>query len=432
MEHSKLTLRSIVIQEILGYIPHWMIRWGMMVIAALLAMLLFITWLIQYPDIIEGKGYLTSTIPPITVHTAQNGTIGRIYVPDNTIVAAHTPLAEIKNALSEAAIVHLKRWLTMVEKDLRKHYFPSERYCPTHHSYGDGEILGVIQEAYNTLQKYIRQYITSFQNDYHLSSCKHIKAQIQSTHVLLHITKLQLTYSQRKMTQEKIKFRACKQLYQRKMISQVDFFKQESLLLHAKEDVANKQKTIVEYQITLNNYQKQLKELTFKYQQDRALLESAIYASLQNLQKEVMDWQQHYLLMAPFSGNVCYLDRWYEGQQIKAGQAIFSVVPANESYLVQVQLPSVGYGKIQKGQLARIKFAAYPDQEYGYLAGVVNEVALVPHRSTYRVTLLLTNGLTTNYGKLIDFKPSMKCEAEIVTKAIRLLTRMIYRLLTIR
>ena len=428
MERSKLALRSVVVQEILGYIPHWMVRWGIAVIAALLAMLLFIAWLIQYPDIIEGRGCLTSTIPPITVHTAQHGTIGHIYVPDNAVVEAHTPLAEIKSALSESAIVHLKRWLPMVARDLSKHYFPSKRYSP--HSYS--EILGVAQEAYNTLQKYIRQYITSFQNDYHLSSCKHIKNQIQSTHRLLNITKLQLSYAQRKVAQEKIKFGAYKQLYQRKIISQVDFFKQESLLLHAEEDAANKQKSMVEYQIALNNYQKQLKELAFKYQQDKALLESAIYASLQNLQKEVVGWQQNYLLIAPFAGKVCYLDRWNEGQQIKAGQEIFSVVPANESYLVQLQLTSVGYGKIQKGQSARIKFAAYPDQEYGYLTGVVDEVALIPHQSTYRVTLLLTNGLTTNYGKKVDFKPNMECQAEIVTENMRLLTRMIDRLLSLR
>lgn len=430
MEHSKRALRSVVVQEILGNIPNWIIRWGMTLIAVLLAMLLFIAWLIQYPDIIEGKGCLTSTIPPITLHAAQDGTIRRLYVPGNAIVDTDTPLAELKSTLSEVAIVHLKKWLPMVERDLRKHYFPSQRYCRNNHSYS--EILGVAQEAYNTLQKYIQQYITSFQNDHHSSNTRHIKNQIQSTHRLLNITKQQLAYSQRKVAQEKIKLRAYKTLYQRKIISQVDFFKQRSLLLHEKEDASNKQKSIVEYQIALDAYQKKLKELAFKYQQDKTLLESAIFASLQTLQKEVVNWQQHYVLHAPFPGKVCYLDRWNEGQQVKAGQEIFSVIPDNKFYLIRLQLTPLGYSKVQKGQSAQIKFPVYPDQKYGYLTGVVDEMALIPHESTYRVTLLLKNGLTTNYGKKIDFMPNMECSVEIITEDIRLLTRLIHGFLRIK
>ena len=221
-------------------------------------MLLFIVWLIQYTDLIEGKGCLTTTIPPITLHAAQHETIGRIYIRDHVVVASHTPVAEMKSALSEGAILHLNKWLPMVEKDLSKHYFPSERYRLMHHSYG--EILGMIQETYNALQKHILEYIPLFQNDYHLSSCNHIKHQIESTHALLNLTKLQLSYAQRKMMQEKVKFQACK------MISQVDFFQQESFMLQTEEDVANKKKSMVEYRIIVHNYQKQLKALTFQYQ----------------------------------------------------------------------------------------------------------------------------------------------------------------------
>lgn len=421
---DQFALRSIVIQEILGYIPHWMLRWGSTLIAVLFTILLFITWLIQYPDILEGKGCLTTTTPPITLYSLQQGTIGRIYVQDNAMVEADTPLAEINNALSETTVMHVKNWIFVVEKELANKHFKSENYPTVNQLYSG--TLGAAQEAYNSLHKHVQQYINSFQNDHHLFNCQHIRKQMADTHTLLHITQKQLTYAKRKVAQEQVKFRACEQLYQRKSISQVDFFTQESLLLSAEEMVANKEKCIVEYQIALHNYEEKLEALFFTYQHDKALVESDIYADLQNLKKAIAGWQQNHLLRAPFTGQVCYIARWHAGQQVKAEQELFSIIPANGSYNIQLQLPSAGYGKIAKGQPARIKLAAYPTQEYGYLRGKVEEVALIPHQATYRVTLLLTNGLTTNYGKQVVCKPNMECSAEIVTNQICLLKRLFY------
>ncbi|TDG95003.1 hypothetical protein CCPUN_06600 [Cardinium endosymbiont of Culicoides punctatus] len=80
-------------------------------------------------------------------------------------------------------------------------------------------------------------------------------------------------------------------------------------------------------------------------------------------------------------------------------------MPTDEHYVVELHLPPTGYGKITKGQLARIQLPAYPEQEYGYLQGIVASIALVPHADTYRVTLTLSKGLTTNYDKKMHLNP---------------------------
>lgn len=426
MKQPELELRSTVVQEILGYVPHWMIRWGITVCALLLTMGIFIAWLIQYPDVLAGQGRLTSVVPPITLHATQQGTLARLCVSDNALVAAQTPLAEIKSDLSEPAIAYLKKWISWVEKGLVNHFFSMQHHDPTHlHT----DALGAAQEAYNALQIHVQQYINTFQNSHHRDQCRYITHQIACTKSLLTITHKQLGYAKRIEMQEKIKFSSYQKLYQQKKIAQLTLFTQETQLLRASERVADIEQVVIQHRIALEQQQNQLNETIFNHQKEQKLLEATIRNALQSLQKEVMHWQQNYQLVAPFSGRVCYLNRWAIAQQVQPGQPLFAIVPKDEQYVVELYLPSTGYGKIATGQLARIQLPAYPEQEYGYLRGIVAATALVPHANTYRVTLTLPNGLTTNYKKTLVFKPNMECTAEIITEDMRLLTRIGYQLM---
>ena len=50
-----IELRSEEVQEILAKVPHWMLRWGNVLFLSLILMLLFLSWLIKYPDIMVLK-----------------------------------------------------------------------------------------------------------------------------------------------------------------------------------------------------------------------------------------------------------------------------------------------------------------------------------------------------------------------------------------
>ncbi len=47
---KNLKERSPRIQEIMGKIPPWVIRWGMSVVFAVLLLLIFVSWVIKYPE----------------------------------------------------------------------------------------------------------------------------------------------------------------------------------------------------------------------------------------------------------------------------------------------------------------------------------------------------------------------------------------------
>jgi len=58
-----IQLRSEEVQEILTRVPHWMIRWGNLLILSLIILLLFLSWMLKYPDTIPAQAIVTTVIP---------------------------------------------------------------------------------------------------------------------------------------------------------------------------------------------------------------------------------------------------------------------------------------------------------------------------------------------------------------------------------
>ena len=54
-EEDKIELRSEEFQEVLGGVPHWILKWGITVLMTILAILLIGSTVIKYPDIITGQ-----------------------------------------------------------------------------------------------------------------------------------------------------------------------------------------------------------------------------------------------------------------------------------------------------------------------------------------------------------------------------------------
>lgn len=56
-QYSKqdINLRDENVQEILTSVPHWMIRWGNILFLFLVLLIIFISWLIKYPDTVSDN-----------------------------------------------------------------------------------------------------------------------------------------------------------------------------------------------------------------------------------------------------------------------------------------------------------------------------------------------------------------------------------------
>ena len=93
---DRIELRSESVQEILGYVPHWMVRWGNTIVFVLVIGLFLISYYVQYPDKITSKIILDTEIPSDVVYASTSGKLSELNVADGDKVEKGTLLANIE------------------------------------------------------------------------------------------------------------------------------------------------------------------------------------------------------------------------------------------------------------------------------------------------------------------------------------------------
>lgn len=89
----------------------------------------------------------------------------------------------------------------------------------------------------------------------------------------------------------------------------------------------------------------------------------------------------------------------------------------------RITLPVKGAGKVAIGQKVNIRFDNFPYMEFGYLKGKVKNISLMPSNENYIVEVELPQDMKTNYDIPLNFSQEMKGSAEIITEDLRLIQR---------
>ena len=146
-----------------------------------------------------------------------------------------------------------------------------------------------------------------------------------------------------------------------------------------------------------------------------------------NLNAQINFWRNDYLLISPVEGTVTFTKFWSENQSVMKDEPVLSIVPFETGDIVgRINLKMQRSGKVLTGQKVNIKLSGYPYLEYGMVRGIVETKSLVPAGDAYIIEVGLPSGLTTLYGRKLDFTQNMQGNAEIITDDdLRLLQRVI-------
>jgi HlyD family secretion protein len=159
---------------------------------------------------------------------------------------------------------------------------------------------------------------------------------------------------------------------------------------------------------------------------DKQKLVSLLRESFLNLKARVSIWENTYLLITPIDGIVSFTKFWSANQSVIKDEPVVSIVPVETgNFLGRIDLKMERSGKVKTGELVNIKLSGYPYLEYGMVRGIVKSKSLVPSSDTYIIEIELPNGLITLYGIPLDFTQNMQGTAEIITKNIRLLQKIV-------
>ncbi len=184
-------------------------------------------------------------------------------------------------------------------------------------------------------------------------------------------------------------------------------------------DLSAKLIELVEKQQLLDNYR-------ISKSEERERLLSILEESFMNLKAQMNIWVNTYYLISPVEGIATFTRFWSANQSVKAGEPVVSIVPHDPGeYVGRVNLKMQRSGKVKEEQLVNIKLSGFPYLEYGMVRGVVKSKSLVPSGDSYIIEIDLPQGLTTLYGKSVEFTQNMQGTAEIITEDQRLLQRIV-------
>ena len=417
--HNEIELRSEEVQDILTKIPHWIIRWGSLVVLVILLLLFLVSWMVKYPDIITTEITITTQIPPEKLVAKTSGKIQAILIDDKKIVNENTPLAVIENAANYKDVFLLKAITDTISLSNSK--FPFEKLQAAQ--------FGEIENSFAMFQK---EYIASELNK-QLQPYK-VESSAQSFESKQLRERLQLLEGQKEINQSELKLlktdvERYEKLFKKGIISAQEIEKQRLIYLQDEKNYKSLLSSISQLKSSINELNRSSKTTIINESTTSINLERSVMQSFYQLKKAIKDWELNYVFRSSVKGTVSFLQIWSENQTINTGENMFAIIPSTEKgYIGKVKAVAQNSGKLQIGQKVNIRLANYPDREFGVIEGKLKTISLTPDKEgNLLLNIELPNGLQTSYKKQINFQQEMTGTADIVTEDLRLLERLLYQ-----
>jgi len=415
----KIELQSNEVEDMLGRVPGWITRNGIILFLFLLALLIFGSWVFRYPDIKRARILVTSVNPPADVEARTSGKIVDLFVNDNEVVKAGDVLAMIENPASYDDVNQLKTTLGFLDTILIEEIteeLPEMRNAQ----------LGTIQTGYSIFLKAYRDYVEFRRLDYHQRRIGLLRSELErqqeysrSLSERARITEEEYNLSQRQSNRDA-------DLYIESVVSQSDMEKSHSEMLSKRNKWQEIVSLIAENNISVGRIEEQIVDLELKQQEEQSQNINTLEESLNNLKASIASWEQSFLLVAPVSGGVTFTKFWSANQNVEAGEKVMTIIPTESGSMVgKISLPTAGAGKVKPGHQVNIQFDNYPHLQYGMVKGYVSNISKVSDDEFYTVEVELPTGLRTYYDIDIPFSRNMQGQAEILTDKMRVLQRVL-------
>lgn len=409
-----MTLRSEEVQDIIERMPTRWCALTAFIMFILVCILTALSFLISYPDTIDGEITITGVSAPVRLLSSADGKL-HLIAPTNKQIANGAIIAYIENGATFKDIVSLKRSLKENKIIL-----------------SNTLNLGELGNAYNS-------YVVATQHWYHLSHSKRYQTMRKSLEKHINASK---NISEQLSQNLKIKAQVSKNIQEeftrdsilakQYIVTNSELSKSQNSYLNQIENESYLHNTLLEKEAEISNSQT---EIAKSHIEEEEQVEEAYVDMMSKrniLQSELQLWEKKYLIKAPMDGRLDYLGFWRENVYVLAGTELFSVVLQRNNVIGEAFIPSVGAGKVRIGQNANVKLNDYPYDEFGLLKGRVKSISRVTNKTstkksvteTYRVQIIFPNGLTSNFGNTLHLNFDSKGTVEIVTKNKHLIERL--------
>jgi len=428
-EKPRIELRHDSVNELLGSTPEWIIRWGTTVFFGVIIVLLVGAYFFRYPVVVKAPVVITTEQPAIWVVAQNSGKIDSIYVENGSFVNKNQVLAVIDNPAITEDVLTLEKQLTSLRQYVMEPVPVKLPPLPLQ------LVVGELQDSYMQLLKIWKEQNIFIEERYHKKKIESLELEIQQQINHLQNLNLQATAFERNHAIVSERYLRDSILHQQNISSVIELEDVQKQKINSEIQLRQSQSIISNTKIEIARLQQGIVEYKGDFRTKQEALNNELMSAYELLYRNLLLWEEKYVLKAPLDGRVSFMNFWGTNQYINAGEQSFAIVPENPGNIIgKCNVPTTGMGKIQKGQNVTVKLDEYPYMEYEMLQGLVNNISLISipvntQAGMVRVGLVeiafADDNLISTYKKEIPFTGELTGMAEIATEDISLIEHLI-------
>jgi multidrug resistance efflux pump len=421
---NQIELKSEPMNEMLSHPPSWIVRSGNTLFFILLLIAGLLSWIIEYPDEIEGEVMVSTIEPPIELTNQLYIQLKKVNVLDQAIVKKGQILAEFDNRAYSEDIYQAQTELdTLSEKQLslNKILTPLSQL----------NRLGAFQNQWSELKLKIDEWNRLQKDDLLNMKVKSLLQEITYRQRLQTISSRKIKLSEKEYSLIQKELESSERLIKENAISKQSMNQDRKSETQAMQSVQNQKEQYVQNLIQLNSLKKEISLLKHDVAVQEEKTKSEIQLSVVSLQNNLKDWEKSSIWIAPCDGRIVFNKQLQVNKFYPVNQASIVIVPEGKGYSAISTIPSLGAGKVKKGQKANIELLDFPKIEYGTIEGIVEHITLIDKEGKYEVKLKLPKHLITSFKKSIPIKAQLNGKVKIITKKKRLIERFFEKIIDI-
>lgn len=397
--------RSEEVQEIMGRMPSWLLRYGIMVVGGILCLLFVGAYFIKYPDKVYARVTITSDNPPVQILAEKSERIKAIYVHQNDSVTKGAILLLLNTTANYNDINFLK-----ISLMAQLHNEPNAIQLPKNEMQ-----LGELQKQYEDLLLSIEDLHFFINNDNSYLSVAQLEKQISANDKLYQQLTGNETRAKENALIDQQDFETSQTLFNKHAITESDYVQAKKKWLEQQNNLNANKNNMLSNTIKAGELRKNI--LDIRQQKEKTLFEAQrkVLLGVKTLLMQIEEWERVNIIKSPISGHVNLYSIWKENQYIQAGQSIMLIVPSVQNLIAKGVIPISNSGKVKVGQSILINLVSHPQNEYGYIEGTISYLSAAPLDSVYSFDIKLKSGLHTTANKDIFPQPQLYGNGEILT-----------------
>ncbi|MEY2832511.1 MAG: hypothetical protein RLZZ574_1769 [Cyanobacteriota bacterium] len=362
----------------------------------------------------SAKGKLEPQGKVFTVDAPVAGTVAKVFVKEGQLVKSQQPLLSLESEPVESELQQVQTKLEGQQKELAQLKLLKTQLVLAVNTQKQQNVAQLLEKQAQVDQA--RQNIQHSLSAQELAAIAYDEAQKEVQRYLK--AKTQGIVSEIQVVEQKDSVREKERLLEQANSdteqAQLRFQEQEKgylTLIHSGEIAVFKSEE------QLKELEKQIETLKFQFKENKSQIDSLKYQLGQRIVK------------APANGSIFQLPAQKTGTVLEPGGLVAEIAPQQSSLILKAQMIPTESGSLDPGMPVKLKFDAYPFQDYGIVEGKLINISPTTKVvdteqgkvENYELEIKLNQDYIQAKNKRVTLRPGQTATAEVIVRQRRLI-----------